>query len=62
MPNIVILKFGFFQKIEMIGFSACEVDDIQPLLFDHRPRKLFEDDYMRVCQIPRKKVLFHFSF
>ena len=25
-------------------------------LFDHRPLKLNEDDYERVCQIPKKKV------
>lgn len=61
--NCTYSEFWFFQKLEMIGLAACEVEDTQSLLFDHRPRKLFEDDYLRVCQIPRKKVLyFYFSF
>lgn len=26
------------------------------ILFDHRPLQLNEDDYLRVCQIPKRKV------
>lgn len=29
-------------------------------LFDHRPLQLNEDDYQRVCAIPKKKVYFIF--
>ncbi|CAO2819693.1 unnamed protein product [Amaranthus hypochondriacus] len=27
----------------------------EAVLYDHRPHQLFEDDYLRVCQIPRRK-------
>ncbi|MED6220066.1 MAD2L1-binding protein [Stylosanthes scabra] len=27
----------------------------ESLLYDHRPHILFEDDYLRVCQIPKRK-------
>lgn len=27
----------------------------EDVLYDHRPHQLFEDDYIRVCQIPRRK-------
>lgn len=31
------------------------------LLYDHRPLQLNNDDYCRVCKIPKKKVsLFYF--
>lgn len=29
-----------------------------PMLYDHRPLQLNEDDNERVCRIPKKKVLF----
>ncbi|KAH7668771.1 DNA (cytosine-5-)-methyltransferase protein [Dioscorea alata] len=54
-PQTEFQRYIRMPKSEMIGFSACEVEDTQSLLFDHRPRKLFEDDYLRVCQIPQKK-------
>ncbi|KAM0935713.1 putative DNA (cytosine-5-)-methyltransferase [Dioscorea sansibarensis] len=54
-PQTEFQRYIRMPKSEMIGSAACEVEDTQSLLFDHRPRKLFEDDYLRVCQIPRKK-------
>lgn len=41
---------------EMMGFSKGLEDVKKPILFDHRPYQLNEDDYLRVCQIPHKKV------
>lgn len=38
-------------------------DSSDHLLYDHQPYKLNEDDYQRVCQIPKRKVcLLHFHF
>lgn len=37
-------------------FAGLELND---LLFDHRPLELNEDDYQRVCRIPKKKVFFN---
>ena len=39
----------------LILFAGLELND---LLFDHRPLELNEDDYQRVCRIPKKKVFF----
>ena len=39
--------------IEMIG---SDITKQEAILYDHRPHQLFEDDYIRVCQIPRRKV------
>ncbi|KAJ0961434.1 hypothetical protein J5N97_000183 [Dioscorea zingiberensis] len=54
-PQTEFQRYIRIPKSEMIGLAACEVEDTQSVLFDHRPKKLFEDDYLRVCQIPRKK-------
>lgn len=32
-------------------------DDYHVVLYDHRPLRLNEDDYQRVCHVPVKKVL-----
>ncbi|KAJ0510233.1 putative DNA (cytosine-5-)-methyltransferase [Helianthus annuus] len=37
----------------MSGFVGEDSSD--HLLYDHRPYKLNEDGYQRVCQIPKKK-------
>lgn len=43
-------------KQDMLGFiSAGHSKTGKPLLYDHRPLRLPRDDYLRVCQIPRKK-------
>ncbi|KAJ0968004.1 hypothetical protein J5N97_024921 [Dioscorea zingiberensis] len=54
-PQTEFQRYIRTPKSEMIGLAACEVEETKSMLFDHRPRKLFEDDYLRVCQIPRKK-------
>lgn len=40
----------------MLGLTANCIEGSQPMLYDHRPLPLSEDDYLRVCQIPRQKV------
>ncbi|KAK7386807.1 hypothetical protein VNO78_27143 [Psophocarpus tetragonolobus] len=40
---------------EMTGSKSNETTEKMPLLYDHRPYFLFEDDYLRVCQIPKRK-------
>ena len=40
----------------LIFFAGLELND---LLFDHRPLELNDDDYQRVCQIPKRKVFFN---
>ncbi|KAL9177383.1 hypothetical protein ABFS82_01G055000 [Erythranthe guttata] len=40
-------------KDEMMGFSSKEKPT--PILYDHRPLKLSEHDYLRVLQVPHRK-------
>ncbi|KAK9716133.1 hypothetical protein RND81_06G213100 [Saponaria officinalis] len=44
-----------FQKSIRSNFRGYASKDEEPVLYDHRPLLLFEDDYIRVCKIPRKK-------
>ncbi|KAJ6307252.1 hypothetical protein OIU76_017112 [Salix suchowensis] len=41
-----------FQRMIRLKKMGLELND---LLFDHRPLELNEDDYQRVCRIPKKK-------
>lgn len=41
---------------EMSGLKVT-VKGTKSILYDHRPLQLGQDDYLRVCQIPRRKVL-----
>ncbi|KAL5550863.1 hypothetical protein UlMin_001039 [Ulmus minor] len=42
-------------KLEMAGSALnCAIETKFPL-YDHRPYPLYEDDYLRVCQIPKRK-------
>ncbi|KAJ9549128.1 hypothetical protein OSB04_021671 [Centaurea solstitialis] len=41
--------------IDMPGFSMVGVEPLDHPLYDHRPYKLNDDDYQRVCQIPKRK-------
>lgn len=43
--------------VEMTGLTFNGTTERRPLLYDHRPYFLFEDDYLRVCQIPKRKVV-----
>lgn len=36
--------------------SHGEQEIQKSVLYDHRPIQLNEDDYYRVCQVPRRKV------
>lgn len=46
----VLYIFTFWLHFYIIGTLGT-------ILYDHRPLQLNEDDYQRVCQIPRRKVL-----
>ncbi|KAF5764472.1 putative DNA (cytosine-5-)-methyltransferase [Helianthus annuus] len=52
-PKTEFQKFISLKKKDMPGFVGEDSSD--HLLYDHRPYKLNEDDYQRVCQIPKKK-------
>lgn len=43
-------------SLEMIGFALNNATSKKCILYDHRPYQLSEDDYIRVCQIPKRKV------
>ncbi|MFS7889395.1 putative DNA (cytosine-5-)-methyltransferase [Helianthus anomalus] len=53
VPKTEFQKFISLKKKDMPGFVGEDSSD--HLLYDHRPYKLNEDDYQRVCQIPKKK-------
>ncbi|XP_073114206.1 DNA (cytosine-5)-methyltransferase CMT2 isoform X2 [Elaeis guineensis] len=40
---------------ETLGLTANCIKGSQSMLYDHCPLPLSEDDYLRVCQIPRRK-------
>ena len=40
----------------MLGSADIKAHKKRCILYDHRPLKLFEDDYLRVSKIPQKKV------
>ncbi|XP_062179243.1 DNA (cytosine-5)-methyltransferase CMT2-like isoform X2 [Phragmites australis] len=42
-------------KSEMLGSGAHAIKDSKSKLYDHRPRALDNDNYIRVLQIPKKK-------
>lgn len=44
-------------SVEMTGSLSNGPSTTKNLLYDHRPIMLFEDDYSRVCLIPKRKVL-----
>ncbi|KAM0058993.1 putative DNA (cytosine-5-)-methyltransferase [Helianthus debilis subsp. tardiflorus] len=55
MPATEFQKFIRLKKEDMPGFSGVTVGSSEHLLYDHRPYKCNDDDYQRVCQIPKKK-------
>ncbi|KAI3728863.1 hypothetical protein L6452_17508 [Arctium lappa] len=55
MPKTEFQKFIRLKKEDMLGFSMVGVESSDHPLYDHRPYKLNDDDYLRVCQIPKKK-------
>ncbi|KAH9606515.1 hypothetical protein KSS87_018905 [Heliosperma pusillum] len=44
-----------FQKYIRSNNSGYISKSEEPVLYDHRPFQLFEDDYIRVCKIPQRK-------
>ncbi|KAK2992153.1 hypothetical protein RJ640_002798 [Escallonia rubra] len=52
-PETEFQRFIRLRKDEMPGCSASGLS--QHDLFDHRPLELNKDDYLRVCQVPKKK-------
>ncbi|CAK9153274.1 unnamed protein product [Ilex paraguariensis] len=55
-PETEFQKYMRLTKYELMGFASSEVAKSESsVLYDHRPYQLFEDDYLRVCQIPHRK-------
>ncbi|XP_078173735.1 DNA (cytosine-5)-methyltransferase CMT2-like isoform X2 [Carex rostrata] len=54
-PQTEFQRFIRTPKLEMLGIRSSSSNDSKPRLYDHRPLPLYEDDYMRVCQIPKRK-------
>ncbi|KAI4340573.1 hypothetical protein MLD38_025394 [Melastoma candidum] len=52
-PKTEFQRFIRLSKEEMMGFPAKTTS--KRLLYDHRPLALNDDDYERVCRIPKKK-------
>ncbi|CAK9172482.1 unnamed protein product [Ilex paraguariensis] len=55
-PETEFQKYIRATKSDMMGFACSGPGRTEnSVLFDHRPLPLSDDDYLRVCQIPRKK-------
>ncbi|CAI9762558.1 unnamed protein product [Fraxinus pennsylvanica] len=55
-PETVFQRYIRSSKDEMLGLvSNREMGSKCPVLFDHRPLQLSSHDYLRVCQIPKRK-------
>jgi len=48
--------------VEMTGSTLNGATKKKHMLYDHRPLFMSEDDYLRVCQIPKRKVVFWIKF
>lgn len=59
--KLLLIESALFisPSVEVLGSCATGSDISSDLLFDHRPLELNEDDYQRVCQIPKHKVYWH---
>lgn len=58
---ISIFTFIYAGSVEMMGSALDGTLKTKVSLYDHRPYPLFEDDYLRVCQIPKRKVRYVYS-
>lgn len=58
---ISIFTFIYAGSVEMMGSVLDGTMKTKVSLYDHRPYPLFEDDYLRVCQIPKRKVRYVYS-
>ncbi|GLT80633.1 hypothetical protein SLA2020_520640 [Shorea laevis] len=54
-PETEFQRYIRSSKYEMTGSLLNGASRTQNLLYDHRPLMLFEDDYTRVCLIPKRK-------
>ncbi|XP_012573783.1 DNA (cytosine-5)-methyltransferase CMT2 isoform X2 [Cicer arietinum] len=54
-PETEFQRYIRSTKYEMTGSTLNGTTEERHLLYDHRPCFLFEDDYLRVCQIPKRK-------
>ncbi|CAI0418779.1 unnamed protein product [Linum tenue] len=54
-PETEFQRFIRSPESEMIGHSKGGARIAKDVLYDHRPYSLSEEDYARVCQIPKKK-------
>ncbi|CAL0330829.1 unnamed protein product [Lupinus luteus] len=54
-PETELQRYIRSTKYEMTGLALNGTTEKRPVLYDHRPYFLFEDDYQRVCQIPKRK-------
>ncbi|XP_061366896.1 DNA (cytosine-5)-methyltransferase CMT2 [Gastrolobium bilobum] len=55
LPQTEFQRYIRSTEYEMTGSTLDGATEKRPLLYDHRPYFLFEDDYLRVCQIPKRK-------
>ncbi|CAJ1942125.1 unnamed protein product [Sphenostylis stenocarpa] len=55
-PETEFQRYIRSTKYEMTGSKSNGTREKKPLLYDHRPLAMSEDDYQRVCQIPKRKV------
>ena len=44
--------------VDVVNLSSAQMASRPSLLYDHRPFQVNNDDYERVCCIPKRKVLF----
>ncbi|TKY58485.1 DNA (cytosine-5)-methyltransferase CMT2 [Spatholobus suberectus] len=54
-PETEFQRYIRSTKYEMTESKSNGTTEKRRLLYDHRPHFLFEDDYLRVCQIPKRK-------
>ncbi|XVE57340.1 hypothetical protein DITRI_Ditri04bG0083200 [Diplodiscus trichospermus] len=54
-PETEFQRYIRSSKYEMTGSQLNGATTIRNPLYDHRPLPLFEDDYTRVCLIPKRK-------
>ncbi|RDY09025.1 DNA (cytosine-5)-methyltransferase CMT2, partial [Mucuna pruriens] len=54
-PETEFQRYIRSTKYEMTGSTSNGTTEKRSLLYDHRPYFLSEDDYQRVCQIPKRK-------
>ncbi|KAI3457882.1 hypothetical protein Pfo_014545 [Paulownia fortunei] len=55
-PETEFQKYIRAAKCDMRGSPSCDTSmGKNPVLYDHLPHPLNDDDYMRVCKIPKRK-------